>query len=495
MSSRAFPVTIAVFSLTAVAGLFPSTLLAQAAPGTPAPALEHAEHADHADAPRTDTAPHPDSAIRPETSPAPALHAEPGQHAAKEETPTALVLCYHIVESPQDPRMEISRETFQQHMRYLASTGYNVIPLRDLYDYVAGKKPSLPKNAIVITIDDGWRSTYTEVFPEMKRHHFPFTVFIYPRIIGQTSHAMTWKQVREMADYGVDIQSHSLSHPFLTHRRHTSLDDKAYDEWLEKELAGSKRLLEQETGKSVAFVAYPYGDYDSAVVRTAAKAGYTAGLTCDYGPVRRGSDPLRMRRFAIDKRMDFASFRRFLGAGQMQLASMIPAPGQVLDTATAIAAAPAGNPPANPPAPPPVVISAKIPSYKRLDPKSVGMTLMSAAGTTPFAYDPRDGSISLTIKDALKGKFQRALVWATDVKTGKRLEAMWTFRLPDPPPSLAADPNACPPKDAPAALPTQLAAPAATSQPAGSGTPAAPSAPAGGPRAETQPPHGPARPH
>src|SRR5436190_24013448 len=153
--------------------------------------------------------------------------------AQDEDPPTAIVLCYHIVESPQDPRMEISREAFHQQMRYLASTGYSIIPLRDLYDYVTGKKASIPRNSIVITIDDGWRSTYTEVFPEMKRRHFPFTVFIYPRIIGQTSYAMTWRQVKEMSEAGVDIQSHSLSHPFLTHRRHITFDEKTYAEWLE----------------------------------------------------------------------------------------------------------------------------------------------------------------------------------------------------------------------------------------------------------------------
>src|SRR5436305_1344581 len=130
----------------------------------------------------------------------------------REDIPAATVLCYHIVESPQDPRMEISRETFRQQMRYLAMTGYNVIPLRDLYDYVTGKRNSLPKNAIVVTIDDGWRSTYTEVFPEMRRYGFPFTVFVYPNIIGQTSRALTWKQIKEMSDAGVDIESHSLSH-------------------------------------------------------------------------------------------------------------------------------------------------------------------------------------------------------------------------------------------------------------------------------------------
>src|SRR5438477_12938037 len=94
-----------------------------------------------------------------------------------DDAPTALVLCYHIVESPQDPRMEISREAFHQQMRYLAMTGYHVISLQELRDYMSGKRESLPKNAIVITIDDGWRSTYTEAFPELQKRKFPFTVF------------------------------------------------------------------------------------------------------------------------------------------------------------------------------------------------------------------------------------------------------------------------------------------------------------------------------
>ena len=146
----------------------------------------------------------------------------------------ATILCYHIVEYPADPRMEISREAFAQQMDYLELTGYTVIPLRDLYDFVMGAKQSLPKRSVVVTIDDGWRSTYTQVFPEMKKRHFPFTVFIYPKIVGQTAYAMTWKQIKEMADAGVDVQSHSYSHPFLTRRRHESLDDHAYAEWLDR---------------------------------------------------------------------------------------------------------------------------------------------------------------------------------------------------------------------------------------------------------------------
>src|SRR5687768_14510584 len=219
-----------------------------------------------------------------------AAFAAPKRKAAVQpDLPTATVLCYHIVEAPAAPRMHIDRETFRQHLRYLEMTGYNVVPLRHVYEYVSGTRATLPKNAVVITIDDGWRSTYTEAFPELQKRKFPFTVFIYPNIIGKTSNALSWAQIREMAKAGVDIQSHALTHPYLTKRRHRSKTNDAYAEWLHKELAGSRRILEKETGKKVQFIAYPYGDYDDRVVEATAKAGYTAALTCDFGRVKKGS--------------------------------------------------------------------------------------------------------------------------------------------------------------------------------------------------------------
>src|ERR1043165_9423496 len=70
--------------------------------------------------------------------------------AAAQDGP--VVLCYHIVESPHDPRMEISREAVRQQMRYLAMTGYNVIPLREAYEYAIGKRQSIPPRSVVVTI-------------------------------------------------------------------------------------------------------------------------------------------------------------------------------------------------------------------------------------------------------------------------------------------------------------------------------------------------------
>jgi hypothetical protein len=98
-------------------------------------------------------------------------------------------------------------------------------------------------------------------------------------------------------------------------------------------------------------------------------------------------------------------------------------------------------------------VSAKIPNHKSLDPKSIGMALISSTSAAPFSYDARDGSITMVLKDAidnLRGKYQRALIWAIDSKTGKRVEASWTFRVPDqllpqPPASPAVQPGALAP--------------------------------------------------
>src|SRR6185295_9060520 len=101
----------------------------------------------------------------------------------------------------------------------------------------------------------------------------------------------------------------------------------------------------------------------------ATKTGYAGALTCEYGRVRRGTDPHRMKRVVVDKKMDFAAFRHYMGAAPLTLEAMSPLPGQVVEPAQ----------------PETLVVSAKIPNYKRLDPKSVGMAVLSSTMTAPFS--------------------------------------------------------------------------------------------------------------
>jgi peptidoglycan/xylan/chitin deacetylase (PgdA/CDA1 family) len=344
---------------------------------------------------------------------------------ASEHVPSATVLCYHVVESPHDTMFAIDRSVFLQQVQYLVSTGYNIIPLSMLSDYVSGKRKELPDRAVVLTVDDGWRCTYTEIYPVLKRFHVPFTIFIYPKFVGQSAYALTWKQVREMSENGVDVESHTNSHPFLTSRRHRDLQPAEYTRFLRDELVSSKQTLEKETGKPVRFLAYPYGDYDTAVATATASSGYEAGLTCDYGTVKKGSNPFRMRRVMVVADTSFASFRQRLGSAPLSIAGQNPRPGRQFDTTQP-------------------VVSARIPDYASIDPASVGMTLLGA-GKAPSFFDARTGTVSMVLHDDLRGNQQRAVVWARDLKTGKRLEASWSFYLNAPIPGPIPQPFVIPP--------------------------------------------------
>ncbi|MGH9458568.1 MAG: polysaccharide deacetylase family protein [Thermoanaerobaculia bacterium] len=323
--------------------------------------------------------------------------------ARADDEPSAVILTYHIVHSPNDTFYSMTRAAFRQQMEYLRSTGYTVISLADLYDYVSGKRESIPKQSVVITVDDGWKCTYTEIFPVMQELGFPFTVFIYPNFIGQSYYALEWDQVVEMAAAGVDIQSHTHSHPFLT---------RGSDEALERELAKSKKILEEKTGDPVRFVAYPYGDYDARVTAATEKAGYDAGLTCDFGRVHRGSDPFRMKRVVIFEKTSFASFRKLVGAQELKLADAMPAPNGRFD-------------PQSP------VVSARITDFEALDPGSVNLAILGM-NRVPYSYDPRDGSISVVLREPLPAGRYSAVVWGVESATGKRRDAVWSFTRPEP---------------------------------------------------------------
>jgi peptidoglycan/xylan/chitin deacetylase (PgdA/CDA1 family) len=99
---------------------------------------------------------------------------------------------------------------------------------------------------------------------------------------------VTWEQAREMDAGGVEIGSHTVSHPILT----TTDDDE-----LRRELRDSRARLEEELGRGVELFCYPNGACDERVRREAASAGYACAVTTEPGlNERRGADPLALRR-------------------------------------------------------------------------------------------------------------------------------------------------------------------------------------------------------
>jgi peptidoglycan/xylan/chitin deacetylase (PgdA/CDA1 family) len=251
--------------------------------------------------------------------------------AAEGEVGVATILCYHEVDpagppvhatiprltATGDPISEQLRytappERFTAQLDYLQEHGYHVIPLAELVDFLNGKGDSLPPKAVVITVDDGWLCSYQQILPELRRRGMPFTLFVYPSVIGHGSHVVTWSQVAKMAREGVDIESHTFTHPFLAMRNNSNLTLETYPQFLEHELLDSKKLIEQQTQKPIRFLSYPFGDFDSAVVDAAARYDYQAAVTTQRGPITRSTSPMALKRYLIHNDTTLEEFKTFL---------------------------------------------------------------------------------------------------------------------------------------------------------------------------------------
>ncbi len=120
-------------------------------------------------------------------------------------------------------------------MKAIKDNGISVISMQDLLAWRKGAK-AIPSKRAVITIDDEWNSQYYVAWPIMKEFGYPFTLFIYTQWVNTGGKAMTWAQLGEMRDAGVDIEAHTVSHRDLRH----APKGQDYTTWLHNEVYGSK---------------------------------------------------------------------------------------------------------------------------------------------------------------------------------------------------------------------------------------------------------------
>jgi peptidoglycan/xylan/chitin deacetylase (PgdA/CDA1 family) len=101
------------------------------------------------------------------------------------------------------------------------------------------------------------------------------------------SESCTWDQLREMESAGIEIGSHTVTHPVLT---------RVTPDRLHRELEQSRRRLEDMLGHPVTSFCYPNGAYDRTVRDAVARTGYRLAVTSDDGLNDATIDPLAIRR-------------------------------------------------------------------------------------------------------------------------------------------------------------------------------------------------------
>ena len=209
---------------------------------------------------------------------------------------TVPILCYHRFGS-RPSQLAVTPAAFEAQMDYLARNGYQVIPLSRLIGFLERGEP-VPRKSVVLSIDDGYRSTYEVAFPILRKHGFPATVFLYGDFVGAPD-ALTWPQMKEMQASGlVSIQPHSKTHANLTLRLPGETDAK-YRERLRSEVDMPIRLIQDRLAVASVAYAFPYGDVNETVVDLLKRQNVRAGVTVTPGGNASFAYPFMLRRSMV----------------------------------------------------------------------------------------------------------------------------------------------------------------------------------------------------
>ncbi|MSR17426.1 MAG: poly-beta-1,6-N-acetyl-D-glucosamine N-deacetylase PgaB [Methylococcaceae bacterium] len=220
-----------------------------------------------------------------------------------------LVLNYHDIIDEEDivapfDRMEVNKHFLEDQFVWLKKNGYSVVSVQAVLDAAAGKS-TLPEKAVLLTFDDGYLSFYSNVFPLLKKYHYPASVALVGKWMADNAAndsgkpIMNWDQVREVANSGlVEIASHTYSFhngilanpqgntqaatitrlyddPMLIYE-----NDEQYLTRIRTEMFKSAEFIFQHAGIRPRVMVWPYGEYNATSIAAAKEAGFqiTMGL-------------------------------------------------------------------------------------------------------------------------------------------------------------------------------------------------------------------------
>ena len=231
---------------------------------------------------------------------------ESKKNAIRSRLLEAPILLYHNIDG--EGPYSVDSNTLRKQFQILRDENIDVISLEELVSRIENPVP-FDKKVIVITFDDGYPSAYTKLLPIANEFKYPITLFVYTDFIHTREEPLCWKNLIEMDNGLIDIQSHSISHTALAGipSQSGSGAKKLFDE-----IYMSKKLLEIYLDKEVVFFSFPYGEYNQELAGLCAKAGYKRVFSTDYGPNIITADNFCLRRHHIKRDYSAERFRSII---------------------------------------------------------------------------------------------------------------------------------------------------------------------------------------
>jgi peptidoglycan/xylan/chitin deacetylase (PgdA/CDA1 family) len=182
---------------------------------------------------------------------------------------TGRILCYHSVGQPVGGVNDVPPSRFRRHIDLALHLGYRFVPAEHIV------RTGGTARDLAITFDDGWTSVLSAAAPILRSYGIPWLLFVVSswsdhRSAWAREYILPWRDLERLAANGVQIGSHSATHPDFGSIEQARMID---------ELNGSRDMIERHLGFAPTSFAIPLGqsmNWTPTADRVAHEAGYEA---------------------------------------------------------------------------------------------------------------------------------------------------------------------------------------------------------------------------
>ncbi len=207
-----------------------------------------------------------------------------------------LSIMYHRFNENKYPSTNIKMDIFKEHMNIIKKSNFN---FNNPYNFE--KQFDIPKSKkeILITIDDGFESFYTEAWPYLKKNKIPFILFVSTEPVGKKGY-MTWQQIKEVENNEFAfIGHHSHSHEFLI--------DVTNEEFI-SDIRKANKIFLKELGYIPDLFSYPFGEY-SKFMKDYISKNFKYAFGQHSGVIDLNKNKFELPRFPINEK--YGELKRF----------------------------------------------------------------------------------------------------------------------------------------------------------------------------------------
>jgi peptidoglycan/xylan/chitin deacetylase (PgdA/CDA1 family) len=214
------------------------------------------------------------------------------------------ILEYHVLGHPPEgapyPELYVGRTDFEKQMDWLEEHGYEAVTLEQVQEAWYGDG-TLPPKPVVISFDDGYRPQFTFALPTLRKHGWAGVLNL--KAEGSELYE---SNVEAMIEAGWELAAHTIHHLDLT---------ELGAEELKEEVAGSRKILQEEFKVPVKNFCYPAGQFDETVIKAVEEAGYT-GATTEISGFAEKDKPFELARLEILRESHVAGLAEDLKNGE-----------------------------------------------------------------------------------------------------------------------------------------------------------------------------------